>query len=199
MELSSLAERFRNYLGFLGSTGFVTVDFEGFEDSDQWTSSLIVANHPSILDAILIMSRVPTLNCVANANLFENPIMSGAANLCDFVRNDSSLGMVRKCSEQLKAGKNILIFPEGTRTKTPPINPLFRSFVLIALKANVPIRTVLIKADSEYFGRGFYFFRPARRRTHFTIKAGKVFEPEGDAANLCREIEAYLRSSLNRP
>lgn len=198
-ELESLAQRFRTYLRFLEKWGILTLEFHGFEEAQTWRSCLVAANHPSILDAVLLMSRIPMLNCVANARLLSNPVMSGAAMLCDFVRNDSPLGMIKSCRERLKAGFNILIFPEGTRTKTPPLGPFFRSYVLAATQAGVPIRTILIESDSDYFGRGFYFFRPATGPVHFKVTAGRVFEADRQPSELSVEIESYFRGALARP
>lgn len=199
-ELAALAVRFRNYLNLLERWQILTLEFVGFEEAHTWGSSLLAPNHPSILDAVMLMSRVPRLNCVMNARLEANPIMAGAAHLCDFVNNTGPLATVKSICHRLQQGFNILLFPEGTRTKRPPVDPFHRAYTVAATRAGAPVRTILIECDSNYFGRDFYFFKPSPGTIHYRITAGRVFEtgPQTDPAALSAEIERYFHETLGR-
>lgn len=174
------------------------VDFVGFDDCDQWRRTVIAPNHPSLMDAVALVSRIPGLDCVMNARLLHDPVMGGAARLCGFVCNNSPIQMLKACESRLAAGANILIFPEGTRTLTPPLGPLHHGYALAAIRASAAIRTVFIECDSPYFGRAFSFFRPAKCPLRYRLTAGEVFYPArgDDPREISRKMETCYRNAL---
>jgi len=196
----AIHRRFARYVDLLVQRGIVSVEFHGFENAATWHGCVIAPNHPSVLDAILLISRLPGLDCVMNARLLRDPVMSGTAHLCDFIRNDTPLSMVRDARDRLAAGSNVLIFPEGTRTAGHPVGPFRHGYALAAARAGAPVRTVLIECDSDYFGRSFTFFRPAPCPVRYRLTAGRVFHPatDEDPRAISAEIEEYFRASLVR-
>lgn len=197
-ERQGLQRRFIRYLGLLEKWGVVTVEFKNFDDCNTWRGSVLAPNHPSIIDAVALISRVPGLDCVMNSRLLRDPVMGGAAKLCDYVCNDAPVRMLKACEHRLSAGSNILIFPEGTRTTTPPLGPFHQGYALAAIRAGAPIRTIFIECDSLYFGRDFSFFRPAPCPMSFRLTAARVFQtdPADDARVLSAEIDGYFRDNL---
>ena len=115
-----------------------------------------------------------------NSRLLRDPVMSGAARLSNYIRNDTPLSMVRDARDRLLAGRNVLIFPEGTRTSGSPVGSFRHGYALAAARAGAPVRTVLIECDSEYFGRDFRFFRPACCPVRYRLTASRVFHPARD-------------------
>lgn len=197
-EMRGLQRRLVRYLSLLEKWGVVTVEFINFDDCNSWRGSVLAPNHPSIIDAVALLSRVPVLDCVMNSRLLRDPVMGGAARLCDFVCNDAPVRMLKSCEQRLSAGSNVLIFPEGTRTTTPPLGPFHHGYALAAIRAGAPIRTIFIECDSLYFGRDFSFFRPAPCPMSFRITAARVFQtnPSDDARVLSAEIDGYFRANL---
>jgi 1-acyl-sn-glycerol-3-phosphate acyltransferase len=200
-ERLELHKGFARYLALLERRGIIQTEFIGFEDAASWHGSVIAPNHPSILDALLIASRLPGIDCVMNSRLLRDPVMRGAANLCGFIRNDTPLSMVRDTQNRLTAGHNVLIFPEGTRTPNNATVGQFRhGYALAAARSGALIRTVLIECDSDYFGREFAFFRPAPCPVRYRITASRVFQPlaSEDPRNVSAGIEEFFRGSLAR-
>lgn len=196
----SLQPQFASYVDLLVRWGIIELEFSGFEHAESWRGSVIAPNHPSILDAILLGAHLPGLDCVMNSRLLRDPVMSGAARLCNFIRNDTPLSMVRDSRDRLAAGRNVLIFPEGTRTCGSPVGPFRHGFALAAARAGAPIRTILIECDSDYFGRDFRFFRPAPCPIRYRLTASRVFHParDEDPRACSAEIEEFFRASLVR-
>lgn len=191
----------QTYLAHLRQRGIIEWKFTGFDDAPAWRGRLIAPNHPSLLDALLLTAKLPGLDCVINSRLLRAPAMCGAARLCDFIRNDSPVSMVRQTRQRLQLGDNVLFFPEGTRTANDRvINPFHDGYALAAIRAGAPIQTVLIECDSNYFGHDFQFFRPAPCPIRFHLIAGEVFSPQtsDDPRTLSRQIESYFQSSLRR-
>jgi 1-acyl-sn-glycerol-3-phosphate acyltransferase len=196
----ALHARFVGYLDRLIRWGIIEVEFSGFQDAGSWHGSVIAPNHPSILDAVLLYTRLPGLDCVMNSRLLADPVMSGAARLCDFIRNDTPLSMVRETRDRLAAGRNVLIFPEGTRTSHRPVGAFRHGFALAAARAGAPVRTVLIECDSDYFGRDFRFFRAAPCPIRYRLTASRVFHPsrDEDPRAISAEVEEFFRAALGR-
>lgn len=199
-ERMRLHRHFTRYIGLLESSGIIEVSFSGFEDASAWRKTVIAPNHPSIIDAVLLMSRMPGLDCVMNSRLLRDPVMAGAARLCGFVRNDTPLSMVKDCRERLAKGHNVLIFPEGTRSNGRPVGPFHHGYALAAARSGAVIRTVLIECDKDYFGRNFSYFRPAPCPIKFRVTAGETFHPAPDdnPRAVSATIETYFRSQLDR-
>lgn len=197
-ERSRLLRGVRRYLGLLRRWHLLETEFTGFGDVSGWKGALVVANHPSILDALLVMTIVPSLEFLINARLINHPVMGGAMRLSGFLRNDAPLEMIRSGGKTLAAGSNLLVFPEGTRTKTPPLDPFHHGHALVAVRAGAPVQTVFITCDSDYFGRDFSFFRPGRPPVRYRITAGKTFGVSGEDTPraLSSEIEHYMRAVL---
>lgn len=197
-ERLGLQRRFLRYLELLAEWNILNVEFAGFEDCASWRGSVLAPNHPSIIDAVALFARVPGLDCVMNSRLLRDPVMGGASKLCGYVCNDAPVRMLKTCRDRLVAGSNILIFPEATRTTTPPLGPFHQGYALAAVRAGAPIRTVFIECDSLYFGRDFSFFRPAPCPMSFRVTAARVFDTStgDDARALSEEIGAYFRENL---
>jgi len=197
-ERRKLAERFRAYLALLKKWGMLELEYSGFDDACTWAGSIIVPNHPSILDAVILLECLPSMDCVMTSRLLRSPVTSGAVQLCDFIRNDATSSMIKTCRSRLASGSNILIFPEGTRTRNKPVDEFYPGYLLVAKHCGAPIRTILIECNSEYFGRQFSHFKPCRHVIRFRITTGRVFQTDHqtDVRGLSTEIEGYFRSNL---
>jgi 1-acyl-sn-glycerol-3-phosphate acyltransferase len=197
-ERSRLQKMFFNYMSMLQKNGIIELDISGMQDCKNWERSIIAPNHPSILDAGFLISLVPSMNCVMKSSLLRNPVASGAVQLGNFIQNDSPMAFMKMCKSELASGSNILIFPEGTRTLEKPVNAFRPTYALVAKAASAPVRTVLIECDSDYFGKNFSHFKPAKCPVRFRVRAGQVFDPDSfsGARQLSEEIENYFRQEL---
>ena len=159
---------------------------------------IVVANHPSMLDAVMLVARLPRSACIMKAGLMRNPLLGPGARLARYIRNDSAYGMVQCAVEDLRSGGQLVMFPEGTRTTRPPVNPFHPSFTLIARHARVPIQTVFIDTDSPYLGKGWPLWRLPPLPIAFRVRLGRRFQPARDHHALCAEIETYFMAGVHR-
>jgi 1-acyl-sn-glycerol-3-phosphate acyltransferase len=156
---------------------------------------IVVANHPSMLDALMLVARLPRSACVMKASLMRNPFLGPGARLARYIRNDSSVNMIRLAVKDLRDGGQLVLFPEGTRTDTPPINTFSPACTVIARFARAPIQTVFIDTESPYLRKGWPLWRLPPLPIVFTVRLGQRFAPAEDHAALLAEIEAYFASS----
>lgn len=164
---------------------------------DEPGGLLIAANHPSLLDALMIVARLPRSACIMKGSLVRNPFLGAGASLAGYVPNDSARTMVRMAVETLHEGGQLVAFPEGTRSPGPGrIHPFSRSIALIAQRAQVPIQTVVIETESPYLGKGWPLWKLPPLPIVFHARLGERFAPGGDAEELSARMEAYFRKEL---
>ena len=157
---------------------------------------IIVANHPSLLDALMLVARLPRSACVMKASLMRNPFLGPGARLARYIRNDSTHGLVRLAVEDLRRGGQLVFFPEGTRTTQPPVNKFRSAVCLIAKRAQAPIQTVFIDTDSPYLGKGWPLWRLPPLPIVFSVRLGRRFAPRADHAGLQAELQAYYADGV---
>lgn len=180
------------------ASGLLQMDARALDVLADERGLIVVANHPSLLDALMLVARLPRSACVMKASLARNPLLGPGARLARYIRNDSVYGLVRLAVADLKQGGQLVLFPEGTRTTRWPVNP-FRSGVgLIAKLARAPVQTVFIDTDSPYLGKGWPLWRLPPLPIVFTVRLGRRFLPQDDPHALQAEIEAYYVSGLQR-
>ena len=187
------------YRGFWTSAqwcGLMRIDYEALDVLSRDAGLIIAANHPSMLDALLIVARVPRGICIMRASLMRNPFLGAGARLARYIGNDPPRSMIRSCVANLKVGGQLVLFPEGTRTVGAPIDPFRPGITLIAHMAQVPIQTVIIEADSPYLGKGWPIWRTPAFPVVIRVRLGQRFAPEADHQGLLKRLEAYFAAEL---
>ena len=180
-------------------TGMMKLDAAVLDVLRDESGLIVVANHPSMLDALMLVARLPRSACIMKASLVHNPMLGPGARLARYIRNDSAHGMIHTAVRDLADGGQLVMFPEGTRTTCAPINPFHASFTLIAKRAQAPIQTVLIDTDSPYLGKGWPLWRLPPLPIVFKVRMGRRFQPQADHHALQREIEAWFAQSVHQP
>jgi 1-acyl-sn-glycerol-3-phosphate acyltransferase len=176
--------------------GLMHIDYTALDALSRDGGLIIAANHPSMLDALLIIARVPRGICIMRGSLMRNPFLGAGAKLARYIRNDPPRGMIRSCVANLKAGGQLVLFPEGTRTIQAPTNPFRPGITLIAQMAQVPIQTVIIESESPYLGKGWPIWRTPGFPIVVRVRLGERFVPEPDHAGFLKRLEAYFASEL---
>lgn len=188
---------FRAYLASLSLSQRASFDLKELDALRHQGPLIIAPNHPSLLDAVMVISRLPNVACVLKTELMNNIFLGAGARLARYIRNESIRQMVMEASEDFKTGGQLLLFPEGTRTVRQPLNPLKGSVALISAQAQVPIQTVLIETNSRYLSKGWSLFRKPIMPVRYHVRLGKRFDPPANSHVLMRELEAYFTQNLS--
>lgn len=190
---------FRVYLRLLSALCACRFDLSELDALRDQGPLIIAANHPSLLDAVLIVSRLPDVVCVMKAALMLHPLFGSAARLARYIRNDGMLQIVQQSREALQAGAQVLIFPEGTRTKVFPLDPLTPTLGLITWRSGAPVQTVFLEFSTPYLGKAWPLFRRPRLPLHCRARLGRRFDAQPDHAAFSQALEAYFRQELTPP
>ena len=188
------------FVGYLRAFGLLELDAGELSELREVEGIIVVANHPGLLDAVLLVSLVPQAVCLMKGSLARNIVLSGTARLAGYIHNKSGLGLVKKCEERLKEGSNLLVFPEGTRTVGGKLLPFKMGFALAAVLTGSPVQAVIISSASNYLGKGRPFFKKPAFPVRYSLRLGSRFQPEPgqEPKKFGRAVENYFRETLAR-
>jgi len=130
---------------------------------------LVVANHPSLLDVVLLISLMPQADCVIKGSYISHPQLGGAVRGAGFIPNWDGPELVDACVERLIQGRSLIIFPEGTRSPVGELGRFARGAAHIALRSGRDLIPVTIRCDPATLYRGIPWWDVPRRM--FTLSA----------------------------
>lgn len=147
------------------------IEIKGLEKIKDDKGVLYIANHPSLLDVVIMTSFVHNANCVVKASLKKNIFFSGVIYCNDYLLNSiSPEQMIENCKTSLSYGDNVIIFPEGTRTVDFDHIKFRHGFASIALNCNCDIRPVVFKFDGVALRKGKLFYHTYHKILTYRIE-----------------------------
>jgi long-chain acyl-CoA synthetase len=126
---------------------------------------IIAPNHQSVLDGFLVASFfkrrfMNNTYVYAKEKHFRHPVMRFLANRNNIILVDVNKDLklsIQKLAEVLKKGKNLMIFPEGTRTATGKLGEFKQTFAILAQELKVPVVPVAINGSYNILPSGSRF------------------------------------------
>jgi 1-acyl-sn-glycerol-3-phosphate acyltransferase len=192
---------FNLYLTYLRLTGLVKIDLSALDAIADDEHLILAPNHPSMLDAVLVISRLPRVTCIMKAQLWDNIVLGGGSRFAGYVRNDSQAQMIRAAVSALEAGGQLLLFPEGTRSVEHPVNPFKGAVSLIAKKSGAQVQTIFIESNTSFLGKHWPTLKRPSFPLQYRVRLGKRFDPPQNTEEskvYSQELEDYFRQELSR-
>jgi 1-acyl-sn-glycerol-3-phosphate acyltransferase len=181
---------FALFHGWCQITGTVRITYEGFGGIPS-DGCVIVANHPSLIDITCLLARIPEAVCIFKPAIRRNPVLGAAARRAGYLASDGGHELLRRATEKVEAGHNLIIFPEGTRTLPgSDIGPFKPGFVIIARRAGVPIQLIRVTTDSDVLTKGSSWWKLPRFPANVVLEAGPVIS--GDVAGSPAAVSAHI-------
>jgi 1-acyl-sn-glycerol-3-phosphate acyltransferase len=185
---------FRSYLTFLRFTGLVRLDLTALDSLRSEPRLILAPNHPSLLDAVLVISRLPNVTCIMKASLLDNPVLGGGARLAGYVRNDTQQGMVKTAVNALSDGGQLLVFPEATRTIDLPVNEFKGVAALIAKRSGASVQMILLESNTEFLGKHWPFMKKPSFPLVYKARLGQRYNASDD----CRKFVDQMQDDFAR-
>lgn len=192
-----IAFGFTIYLWFLRVFCSVRIDCSELDSLKGQSGLIIVANHPSLLDAVILLSKLPNASCVMKASLRNNPLFASMARLSGYISNEDPMKLVKQSCAELDNGGNLVIFPEGTRSNTLQVNRFGQVAALISSRADAPVQTLFIEFSSSYLGKSGPLFQKPTLPLRIKVSLGTQFAPILGVSEQTERLESYYRAYFN--
>ena len=189
---------FRLYLRLLVAMGACRFDLAELDALQGGPAMIIAPNHPSLLDAVMILSRLPDAACIMKADIVNSVLFGAGARLAGYIGNTPLRSMVQSAVADLSQGSHLLLFPEGTRTNRFPVGAMQGTAGLIAKHAGVAVQTVFIETSSGFLGKGWSLLWTPKMPITYRIRLGRRFDPPRHAGRFAGELEQYFVSEMAR-
>jgi len=167
---------------------------------------LVLANHPSYLDIVVLIAHIPNAVCVVKAKLWSNPFFGGVVRAAGYIRNDEPETLMRDCAACLAAGLPLIIFPEGTRTVPGERLHFVRGAAHVALTTGVPILPVVLRCEPRVLAKGAKWYELPPRLVHIELEvqacvtpAALVAKERAGARSLTHALERFFVDRLAVP
>lgn len=188
--------RIAQFISRIGGTLCFDLKTFGTENIPRYGGALLLANHQSYLDPVLISVKLlRPVSFMAKSELFEkSPFFTWlirSLHAFPIKRRTADVGAMKEALARLSEGNILNMYPEGTRTEDGEIGPIFPGIALVVKRANVPVIPVVIDGSYRAWGKGTKSFRchPIR------ILYGKPLQLEGLKSN---EILPLIDQTLRR-
>ncbi|SBV37252.1 Phospholipid/glycerol acyltransferase [uncultured Stenotrophomonas sp.] len=163
---------FAAHVGIMRRLGVLTYEIRGRERLDR-NGLLVLANHPTLIDVVFLVSLLPNADCVVKQAVARNPCMRGPVRAAGYIANDDGAGLVDDCIAAVRAGGNLVIFPEGTRSVPGRVPQLQRGAANIAVRGRLDITPVRITCTPPTLTKGQKWYRVPSRRFHVQVEVGE--------------------------
>lgn len=160
---------FRFFIGLMNFVGVLSYELHDIERL-QRPGLLILANHPSLIDVIFIISLIPQAGCVVKSALVRNPFTRAPVKASGYITNDTGLALVEDCGRALTQGESLVIFPEGTRTPLTGEVTLQRGAANVAIRCRKAVTPVVITCTPRGLAKTQKWYRVPPKRMHFVIR-----------------------------
>lgn len=195
---------YRLFHGYMRLVGLFEVQFifPAGGQAPSWGGAarrvVFVANHPTLVDAVAILSHLPHLRCVTTEFYTKNALLGHMFRASGFLATTEEVSVLEQAKRAVEQGFDLLLFPEGTRSPPEGIHPFHRGAFEIAKRTNAAIVPLLITCIPRALGKGVPLLSVPRTKVHHRIEVMVEFLPEdyADAGELQNAIEQAYRSVL---
>jgi 1-acyl-sn-glycerol-3-phosphate acyltransferase len=195
------------YRSFFGLVRLLVprVRFEISPDVPAIRSSVILCNHLSYLDPILMISLFPAQKTIVKSDIFRLPVFGGllrqSGYLPSLTEESNVILMVQQIQEMkayLASGGNLFVFPEGTRSRDGRIGPFNKGAFRIARICQAPISVLAIRNTHRLFPPGRFLFNTTESFTISVKLVGRLEpgydDPSFSLTGLMEQVRALMEN-----
>jgi 1-acyl-sn-glycerol-3-phosphate acyltransferase len=167
---------FQLFIGVLTRLGIMTVRLEKIAALSQSKGTIVVANHPSLIDVVLISAAIPRVQCIVKRELWSSPFLGPVMRGNGYIPADlEPEALLVACREALADGRSLIVFPEGTRTRPGEPVRFHRGFAHIATLLEADIQLLLITCTPPTLTKGEKWWEiPAHRPVFQVSPVGRL-------------------------
>jgi 1-acyl-sn-glycerol-3-phosphate acyltransferase len=161
---------FRFFVGLMRTLGVLDLEASGLEGL-RCGGRFIIANHPTLIDFVLLAAIVPRADCLVKSSLYRHWAMRWPVGLAGYIPNDLGEETLELCRRSLESGNSLVIFPEGTRSTPGEPLALRRGAAQLALRCGGEVTQVVLDCPSSHLERGgrWYLAPPKKARMRVEV------------------------------
>jgi len=148
------------------SDPFVKKKINGLNKNTFEKASVIISNHSSFLDILLTAMLHPKVILMTNRWVWKSPVFGGVVQLAQYYpASDGAEESIPRLRKVVENGYSIVVFPEGTRSKTGKIGRFHKGSIgrfhkgsfYLAQELNIPITPLLIHGAGRAIPKGSFY------------------------------------------
>lgn len=193
-----ISASFAGFVRFMRALGVLTYEIRGLERLER-TGCVVVANHPSLIDVVLLLAVMGRADCIVKDRLWKNPATGVPLRIAGYIRNTGGVGLLEQSCASLKEGNRLLVFPEGTRTRLGQPLRFHRGAANIAVYAGSDIVPVTIRLSEPTLAKHHPWYHIPHRRLHVTLSVDEPIPVEpfitryNSKSLAARRLTEYMR------
>ncbi len=198
---------FKGFVAMLTWAGVIKLSCHDAHRLTEAKGMVVIANHPSLIDVVVLISLIPNAGCIVKQALWRNPFLRGVVSCAGYIPNRGAELLLEDCKEVLARGTNLIIFPEGTRTLLGVnINEFARGAANIAIRTHADILPVVLRTNVRALSKQQPWYDIPRQTMGMAVEVGAAIEhnqyqaPLGEhakmARQLTRDLEHYYQQQL---
>ena len=164
-----IARAFGAFMWGGGAMRVFSFHVDGMEHRDPGRSQLILANHPTLIDVVLLLSVLPQVDCVIKEAVKKNPFMRASVTTANYISNREPSDLLASCVERLRSGASLLLFPEGTRSISGRPLQFKLGAAEVAVRAGADILPVVVDCRPRFLGKHDPWYRIPPSQPHFAV------------------------------
>lgn len=192
---------FRLFVAVMSGLRGMSYEFRGCERLGR-PGQLVISNHPTLIDVVLIVAFTPAPACVVKAALFANPFTRRVVRAAGYISNAPTDAMIEGSIAALRSGDTLVMFPEGTRTRPGQPMHFHRGAASVAVQGAAVLTPIYIRVDQPLLHKSQSWYQVPPRRPHVTLEVG----PDIDLApyrgqpppKASRQLNAWLLAHYER-
>lgn len=191
------------FIHLMEKTGSIKVLLENLEKLETETQQntkgkIIVANHPSFIDIVLLIGLMPNTICIAKKELKKNIFMGNIVKSLYLINDEDKEKLLKDALEVLNNGFNIVIFPTGTRTVEGEDLKLHKGASMMALHAKADILPVYINCDYRFLTKNQKIYDAGKKPVKYTITVNELIKIDDFAKQSSNLTKIQLRNRVNK-
>lgn len=170
---NTIHKTWKYFTWLMQKTGLIKVIFTNPEKLEKLQGKIIVANHPSFIDIVILIGFLPKTLCIAKKEIKRNPFMGNIVKSLYLINDEDNEKMPEEAVEILNQGYNIIIFPTGTRTTENEDLKLHKGAAVMALHSCTDIIPIHIGCDFKFLAKHQKFYDAGDKTPTYTITVNK--------------------------